>query len=294
VLRRGVSFQEAEQYLRAKRDTPTTLTSREYLTLWNDETRRKAFFSARVASADLLTTLHETVQDVVDGKASEEQAVEWLRDFAKNQGRETLARAGWAPAEEAKGLTELASRRRLQLIVYQNTKIAHETGAYQQWAATRDIHPYGRWRLGYAEKHRESHVRLDGNIYSFDHPIWRQAPPGSEFGCHCWRELLTAEEAQAAGVPIQPSSSPVPEAQVRFDPGAGMDRPPPIRQGMPLALEQTLRSELPQARFGTRLGESSATGAENAVATALPALASLLTEWIAKRRARAAEREDTE
>lgn len=277
MLRRGVSYAEAERYLRAKTPTPTTLTAQQYLTLWNSEARRKAFFSARVASVDLLSTLQKATQAVVDGQASEGQAVEWLRDFAKNQGRDTFAKAGWAPAEEARGITELASYRRLELVVYQNTKIAHEVGAYQQWAATQDVFPYGRWRLGPSETHRPEHVKLDGNIYPFDHPIWRQSPPGSEFGCKCWRELLTEEQAKQAGVQIQPKTSPIPDAQVKFDPAAGLDIPPPIKKETPPALVQEVKREIPTAIPEAPILESAA---PLAVA---PVIGALL-DWLRSRR----------
>jgi hypothetical protein len=244
-LRKPVSFREAEAYLTAKADRPTALNSRQYLTMWDKDARQRAFFSANVASADILAALHKATQAVVDGMGTEAQAVDWMRTFLETDGAAELARGGWATGGEAGNrLTELASKRRLELIVYQNVKIAQETGAYQQWAATRDVHPYGRWRLGRAEEHREEHVARDGNVYAFDHPIWTESPPGSEFNCRCWRELMTAAEARADGVTIEPLDSPFIPGTVDFDPAGGLDIPPPVKPDLPPDVAAALRKAL--------------------------------------------------
>jgi len=248
VLRRSVNFREAERYLASRADKPTALKAKEYLTVWDAETRRKSFFSARVASADLLSALHAKVQAVVEGKGTENQAAELLRVFLERDGAEALSALGFLPAAATTdALTELSATRRLRLILYQNAKIAEEAGAYQQWAVNKDMFPYGRWRLGYAEEHREEHVARDGKIYPFDHPIWTQSPPGSEFNCHCYREELTAEEARAAGVPIEPiPKDPLPRPTVDFDPSQPLASPPPIKPEVPPAIRDALLRQLTQ------------------------------------------------
>ena len=37
----------------------------------------------------------------------------------------------------------------------------------RQWAETRELFPYGRWRIGEAEEHRREHVARDGKVYPF-------------------------------------------------------------------------------------------------------------------------------
>lgn len=242
MIRRPVRFKQAETYLGARQDKPTYLKAKEYLTTWDAETRRKSFFSARVASADILSELHKAAQDVVSGKATEEQAAEWMRDLLDRNGAGALEKMGFSRAMDAGNrLTELASERRLRLIMYQNVKIAQETGQYEMWAANKDRYPYGRWRLGHSEEHRPEHVQRDGKIYPFDHPIWRQSPPGSEFNCHCWREELTAEEAR--GLPIE-AGGPVERPTVDFDPGRRLDTPPPVKAETPPAIAEALREDL--------------------------------------------------
>jgi hypothetical protein len=251
MLRRIVHFKQAEEYLAARQDRPTYLKASEYLTAWDAETRRKAFFSARVASADILSELHQRCQQVVNGDMTDRQARELLRVFLNGDGAAALRQLGFMPqGEAAQSVVELASVRRLQLILYQNAKIAQEAGHYRQWAENAALFPYGRWHLGHAEEHRPEHAARDGKVYAFEHPIWRTSPPGSEFNCHCWREELTAEEA--AGLTVQPNDQTVPRPTVDFDPGAPLDVPPPVKARTPPGILQALRRSLgSQPRFPT-------------------------------------------
>lgn len=243
MLRRIVNFRQAEAYLAARQDLPTYAKAREYLNVWDAETRRRSFFSARVASADVLSELHRRCQAVVDGDMTDTQARELLRVFLDGDGAEALRRMGFLPQPDASdSLGELASVRRLKLVLYQNAKIATEVGHYRQWAENRDLFPYGRWRLGPAENHRDAHVARDGKVYAFDHPIWRTGPPGSEFNCHCWREELTAEEA--SGLPVEPNNQDVPRPTVDFDPGAPLDVPPPVKTKTPPGILRALQKQI--------------------------------------------------
>lgn len=264
MLRKIVRFDQAEKYLAARRDKPTYLKAAEYLTAWDAETRRRSFFSARVASADILAELHQRCQQVVDGKMTQAQAREWLRMFLETDGRDALSMLGFLPQPDAPdAVAELASVRRLRLILYQNTKIAHEVGQYRQWAETRDIFPYGRWRLGPSKEHRTDHAARNGRVYAFDHPIWRESPPGSEFNCKCYRELVTAEEA--AGLTIQPNTSAFEKGLVDFDPAGGLAVPPPIKVTVPEGIVDAMRAhgyvrnDMPDGELRTRIDDAMAT-----------------------------------
>jgi hypothetical protein len=238
------TFEEASAFIAGKKDKTTTLTSREYLAQWDEQTRRKSFFSARVASADLLAELHQRVQQVVDGKMTDAQARELLRVFLAGDGRDMLASLGFAPPSVDGGLKELGSVRRLQLIIDQNTKMAQEVGAYRQWIENADIAPYGRWHLGVSEVHRKQHVAHDGKVYRYDHPIWTTDPPGGLFNCHCWREEMTQAEVDAEGLSIQPGNSPVTPSPLGFDPSKSIDQLPPPRPGWPPEIADEVRKAL--------------------------------------------------
>lgn len=247
-----VSFPEVVSYIEDKKDTPTVLKSRHIAAQWTNEARRRAFFSARVASADILSELHRQANLVATGQATGQQARELMRTyFETERGRDLLSVLGFAAPNVDGPISQLASANRLNLIMYQNTKMAQEVGHYRQWAKVADVYPFGIWRIGNAEEHREHHVARDGRVYPYDHPIWTQDPPGGEYNCHCWREEITREEAVARGLSPEPSDADFEgESSLGFDPSAGMDVPIPQKDTWPGAVRiaaQAALSKLPAA-----------------------------------------------
>lgn len=223
-----LTFAEAEAMLTARLDTPTALRHKEIAALWDDEFRSRAFFSARVTEATVLSELHRRAQDVLDGKMTGKQAVELLRDYFVGPGADALAAMGFAPERDARTIGELASYPRLQLIIETNVRMAQECGHYQQWAESAVYWRYGIWRCGYAEEHREEHLAREGRAYAFEHPIWTQSPPGGEFNCHCWREIASEDDIRELGIEPEPLSSPFQPSSLGFDPSRGMAEPPPF------------------------------------------------------------------
>ncbi len=223
-----LTFAEAEAMLTARLDTPTALRHKEIAALWDDEFRSRAFFSARVTEATVLSELHRRAQDVLDGKMTDKQAVALLRDYFVGPGADALAAMGFAPKRDARTIGELASYPRLQLIIETNVRMAQECGHYQQWAESAVYWRYGIWRCGYAEEHREEHLARDGRAYAFEHPIWTQSPPGGEFNCHCWREIASEDDIKELGIEPEPLSSPFQPSSLGFDPSRGMAEPPPF------------------------------------------------------------------
>lgn len=223
-----LTFTEAEAMLSARLDTPTALKYKEIAATWDADFRHRAFFSARVTEATVLSELHNRVQAVLDGKMTDKQAVALLRDYFVGPGADPLAKMGFAPKAGARTIAELASLPRLQLIVETNVRMAQECGHYQQWAESAAYYRYGVWRCGYAEEHREEHLARDGKAYAFDHPIWTQSPPGGEFNCHCYREIASEDEIKAMGLSPEPPSSPFTPSSLGFDPSRGMADPPPF------------------------------------------------------------------
>ena len=246
-----VSFKEATDQMAARLDTPTAMKYKEITANWDAQFRHRAFFSARVAEADLLGELHNKAQAVAEGRMSRDQARRLIREFFVGDGADALAALGFAPPKDAKGVAQLASIPRLELIVDTNVRMAQETGHYKKWESLKDVYPYGVWRVGYSKVHREAHLERDGKIYAFDHPIWRQSPPGGEFNCHCRRELMTARELAASGKMPVPENVPFQPSSLGFDPGAddwqdppfGKDVPPKVEKEATRLLEDDLRTE---------------------------------------------------
>ena len=246
-----ISFKEATDQMAARLDTPTAMKYKEITAAWDAQFRRRAFFSARVAEADLLGELHRKAQAVADGRMTKAQARRLIREFFVGDGADALAALGFAPPKDAKGISQLASIPRLELIVDTNVRMAQETGHYKKWESLKDVYPYGMWRVGYSKVHREAHLERDGKIYAFDHPIWRESPPGGEFNCHCRRELMTARELAASGKMPVPENVPFQPSSLGFDPGAdswqdppfGKDVPPKVEKEATSLLEDDLRQE---------------------------------------------------
>ena len=218
-----LTFKEAAEAVASRADTPTALNYRDIMRTWAQDARQRAFFSARVADATILSELHRRVSQVVNGEMTKRQAVRLLRESFIGEKADALAAMGFAPRVDARGVSNLASSPRLALILETNVRMAQERGHYQQWERVADAFPYGVWHCGYAEQHRPGHLARDGKCYPFDHPIWTQSPPGGEFNCHCWREVVTREGAERRGLVPEPLDSPFEPSSLGFDPSRPLD-----------------------------------------------------------------------
>ena len=229
MLDRPVSLNEAEAMLDARLDRATALRFREILAAWAPGARQRAFFSARVAAATALSILHRRCRQVLEGDMTDAQAVRLIQEwFLSPAGGSILASMGFAPVRDARGVAELASGARLALVIRTNVLMAQECGRYLAWKDMADAFPYGRWRCGHAEHHREEHLRRDGRVFRFDHPIWTQSPPGGEFNCRCRRELLTQRDLDRLGLVPEPDDFPFAPSSLGFDPSRPVSDTPVV------------------------------------------------------------------
>ena len=136
--------EQAEAAIRNRLPTGTNLNSRQIADNWDDDARAKAFFSSRVAQADILAGFQRRIQQVVEGKISQGEAREWMRQLIESKGDNVLSQMGFKGAQEGKsgGITELASTSRLNLIIDQNVTMAHQAAAYQQAQDDLEFYPY--------------------------------------------------------------------------------------------------------------------------------------------------------
>lgn len=228
-----VTFQQAADRLSSRMDRPTAMKYQAIVSTWDANARRHAFFSSRVAEGGILGELHRRAQAVVEGRMSQDQARRLLREYFVGEGADPLAALGFAPPKDAKGVAQLASIPRLELILDTNVRMAQETGHWQKWRRMSKAYPYGVWRVGVCDNHRKSHLERDGKVYAFDHPIWTQSPPGGEFHCHCRRELATAEDLEDMGVKPEPNDSSFEPSSLGFDPSADDFPEPPVGKRVP-------------------------------------------------------------
>lgn len=244
MLDRPVSLNEAEAMLDARLDRATALRFREILAAWAPGARQRAFFSARVAAATALSILHWRCRQVLEGDMTDAQAVRLIQEwFLSPAGGSILASMGFAPVADARGVAELASCARLALVIRTNVLMAQECGRYLAWKDMADAFPYGRWRCGHAEHHREEHLRRDGRVFRFDHPIWTQSPPGGEFNCRCRRELLTQRDLDRLGLVPEPDDFPFAPSSLGFDPSRPVSDTPVVPGAgvLPELAERALR-----------------------------------------------------
>jgi len=110
----------------AKSPVAATLTSEEWAEV-PTALRERAFFSARIARADTVATLQRGLRQALSLEG------ETFMDSGKFVA--TMREAIGAPEGDSGDLTDLASRRRLELIYKQNVESARE---------------YGRWKSGQA------------------------------------------------------------------------------------------------------------------------------------------------
>ena len=244
MLDRPVSLNEAEAMLDARLDRATALRFREILAAWAPGARQRAFFSARVAAATALSILHRRCRQVLEGDMTDAQAVRLIQEwFLSPAGGSILASMGFAPVRDARGVAELASGARLALVIRTNVLMAQECGRYAAWRDQADAFPYARWRCGHAEHHREEHLRRDGRVFRFDHPIWTQSPPGGEFNCRCRRELLTQRDLDRLGLVPEPDDFPFAPSSLGFDPSRPVSDTPVVPGAgvLPELAERALR-----------------------------------------------------
>ena len=118
---------------------PTHLSSAEIREAWAAEIRRRAFFSARTAEASYLKRLQEICAEVAEGRMDNATARKLLR--AK------LDEIGYDPeAEGHEGIQNLASKRRLDLILDTQRKMAH-SAALVAAETPESLDQFPAWRL---------------------------------------------------------------------------------------------------------------------------------------------------
>jgi len=218
-----IHFSEAEDMMSSRMDAPTAEKYEQIMKNWTPAARRRAFFSASVADATILSEIHNTVQRVVNGEMTQKQAARILRERFAGPDADALGRMGFMPKRYAQGIAELASIPRLNLIISTNVRMAQECGHFQQWERVKDMYPFGIWHCGFAEEHRPEHLVRDGKMYPFEHPIWRESPPGGEFNCHCWRENTTKAAADSRGLVPEDMASEFVPSSLGFDPSQPLD-----------------------------------------------------------------------
>ena len=201
-----LTFNAAQEWLKSRVNVPTGLSSAE-LALAPDfpgQVKAHAFFSAKVTSANVLDALRREVDRYVGGDVDIGTARLALKSFLSRQGvAPDDVGATEGPAEgmdpdewkARKKITNLASTRRLDLILRQNAGMAHALGNREV-----SMHPHIKERWPYYRYDargdaRPTHAALDDLVLPKDDPFWHTHTPPWEFNCRC--DIDDADEAEA-------------------------------------------------------------------------------------------------
>ena len=183
------TFGAARAWFESKTTAPTGMSSLDIALDVPAPVRMQAFFSARIASANVLQSLREEAQSIIEGKTNYADARMRLTEF--------LAKEGYGiPAPGDKGdrdVRDIASTARLELILSQNVAMAHAIGqrAVSEHPAVRDRYPFYRY-LANTDRHEE----FDGLVLPKDHPFWQTHYPPWDFNCRC---IAVDDEGPATG-----------------------------------------------------------------------------------------------
>jgi hypothetical protein len=237
-----LTFDAANRWLTGRVNVPTGLTSAE-LALSPDfpaQVRAHAFFSAQVQSAEALEAMREEIDAVAAGTTDYASARARLKDV--------LSRRGWAPDDVSsakepppgmdedewkarKRLTNLASTRRLDLVLRQNVAMAHAVGQREVSMNPVLLERFPYFRYIARSDARTTHGALNNVILRKDDPFWNTHTPPWEFNCRCMIEDADAEDAAryggvAAATAAENQDGSRSERVVNAETGAAVDVPP--------------------------------------------------------------------
>jgi hypothetical protein len=231
-----VTYEQANAWLAKKASFPTAKGSRD-LSLdpaFPAQVRSHAFFSAKVNSAAVLERLRSEVDAIVRGDTDIASARMRLKRFLVKEGYSPDDVADQDDAkDERRSLENLASTRRLDLILRQNAGMARAIAAK---TVSLDPDLVARWpyfRYIARGDARPGHKSLDGLVLRKDDPFWHTHTPPWEFGCRCAIEDADEDDAKAAGGVGHAQTQELPDgsqdATVRN--GANSVRVPPNKSG---------------------------------------------------------------
>jgi len=200
-----------DQFIQNRVNLPTSKDSAGVSRDIPAQIRARAFFSARVAEAHILERFRRISDDYNTGKIGRDEARALMMEYARASGKD----------DGTRGLRNLASTARLNLIIDQNASMAHAVGEYERMyspSALR-VFPYVRYEASVgSKKPRESHQKYDGLIFEKSDPWLRTHRPPWDFGCHCQLVQITAKQAGKTPDKIQ---APTPADQVKVEAASG-------------------------------------------------------------------------
>ena len=159
-----------------------------------------------MTEANILEQLREQVNQLAAGEINIATARMRLKTFLAGQGipADDVGMTGKPPAgvdektwKARKSVTNLASTRRLDLILRQNSAMAHAVGRREvsMQPAVRQRWPYFRYLARMDGRQRATHGRYNNLVLPKQHPFWHTHTGPWDFECRC--DVEDADEAEA-------------------------------------------------------------------------------------------------
>ena len=207
-LDQPTTFDAANRWLAARVNVPTNMSAAELALSKNFQASVKAhaFFSAKVAEARVL----EMIRNVSDAYSGGVLGLAEARTKIKRYlgGADDVANLATPPAgispeawKAAKGIQNISSTARINLIMRQNAAMAHAVGQ-REVSMDPDIMtrwPYFTYGAVGDDNTRETHSQLNGVTLPKTDPFWHTHTPPWDYACRCWIEDTDGPEAKAAG-----------------------------------------------------------------------------------------------
>ena len=167
-----------------------------------------------IEDKELLTGFRKISDRYCLGEISRDEARHLLRQYATAHGKD----------DGSKGLRNLASTARLNLILDQNAKMARAVGRYETMhrPANLKMFPYVIYRASVGSSlPRESHQKYDGMIIDKRDPWLKVFWPPNDIDCNCDLSNCSAKKAATLGS-IKPMSKPE-DVKIESDSGFAFD-----------------------------------------------------------------------
>ena len=186
------TYTAADRYISSRTNLPTSLSSVEISAEFSAKVRAQSFFSARVAEASIL----EKLRDLSDAYSRGETNLAQARTDAKLM----LAKSGlgYVPSGTS-DLSDLGGTARLDLILRQNSAMAHAVGQREVSLDPDIVERFPYFRYIARDGARSSHAVLDNLVLPKTDPFWHTHTPPWDFNCRCGIEDCDAEEAARYG-----------------------------------------------------------------------------------------------
>ena len=180
---------------------------------WHDtwqEAHKQAFVVAKMARADLLQTMHDSLQSAIKEGWTFEQWRKYITPKLEGQWLGKTIGELWdeLPDEEKAGRKpptavqreSVIMPRRLETIFRTNTAVAYAAGRYEHHMAVAKNYPYWRYNTREDSRVRASHAAMNGKVFRFDDPIWQTHYPPNGWGCRCYVEALDDWDMEDQGL----------------------------------------------------------------------------------------------